>query len=189
MVCRKSRVTPLKPVTVPRLELQAAVTSFKVSQWLHQELDLEDVQEFFWSDSKVALGYIGNETQRFHIFVANRVQLIQEATSAEQWGYVDSKANPPDDASRGLSPPEFLSSRWVLGHEFLWKDESQWPSNCEPKDQVFTQLSHHDPEVKKGIALATTSKGTENMLEERLLSSSPTGTGRKELSHYASCTS
>lgn len=117
------------------------VTSVKVSQWLHQELDLEDAQEFFWSNSKVVLGYIGNETRRFHIFVANRVQLIQEATSAEQWGYVDSKANPADDASRGLSPSEFLSSRWVLGPEFLWKDESQWPSNVEPKDQVFTQRS------------------------------------------------
>ncbi|XP_068726147.1 uncharacterized protein [Montipora capricornis] len=52
-VAGKSRVTPLKPVTIPRLELQAAVTSVKVSRQISQELSLKDVPEFYWSDSKV----------------------------------------------------------------------------------------------------------------------------------------
>ena len=54
-VAGKSRVTPLKPVTIPRLELHAAVTSVKISHQIRQELGLDDVQEFFWSDSKVFL--------------------------------------------------------------------------------------------------------------------------------------
>lgn len=70
-VAGKSRVTPLKPVTIPRLELQAAVTSVKVGLQLRRELSLIDVHEFFWSDSKVVLGYIANESRRFHVFVAN----------------------------------------------------------------------------------------------------------------------
>lgn len=83
-VMGKSRVTPLKPVTIPRLELQATVTSVKVSQQLHWELDLSDTQEVFWSDSKVVLGYVANESRRFHVFLANHVQVIQDATSIEQ---------------------------------------------------------------------------------------------------------
>lgn len=75
----KARVTPLKVVTIPRLELQAAVVSTKVSCILKQELDYKDIAEHFWTDSKVVLGYISNETKRFHAFIANRVQRIRES--------------------------------------------------------------------------------------------------------------
>ncbi|XP_028413668.1 uncharacterized protein LOC114536524 [Dendronephthya gigantea] len=59
-VLGKSRVTPLKVVTVPRLELTAAVVSVKVSEQLHRELDMMITKEFFSTDSQVVLGYIGN---------------------------------------------------------------------------------------------------------------------------------
>ena len=76
----KSRVTPLKVVSVPRLELTAAVLSVKICQQLKQELNIEEdiseVEEFFWTDSQVGLNYISNETKRFKVFVANRVQMI-----------------------------------------------------------------------------------------------------------------
>ena len=60
LVMAKSRLTPLKPVTVPRLELKFTVVSMKVSSFLQKELSYEDINEFFWTDSKVALGYISN---------------------------------------------------------------------------------------------------------------------------------
>jgi hypothetical protein len=64
-VLGKSRVTPLKAVTVPRLELTAAVVSVKVSEQLRRESDMLITREFFWTDSQVVLGYIGNEVRRF----------------------------------------------------------------------------------------------------------------------------
>jgi len=79
-VIGKARVTPLKPITVPCLELTAAVVSVKTSEQLQRELEYEEVRDVFWTDSKVVLGYIANET-RFHIFVANRVLQIQDRTS------------------------------------------------------------------------------------------------------------
>ena len=109
-VMGKSRVAPLKPVTIPRLELTAAVCSVRISQQLQRELEYTIDQEYFWTDSKVVLGYIANESRRFHVFVANRVQEIQENTSVDQWKYVESKQNPADEASRGLKTQELLNS-------------------------------------------------------------------------------
>ena len=71
LMMAKSRVTLLKPVTVPRLELTTAVVSTKISSFLQKELGYEDTSEFFWTYRKVVLGYISNEARRFHTFVAN----------------------------------------------------------------------------------------------------------------------
>ena len=94
-VMAKSRVTPLRPVTVPRLELTAAVVSTKISAFLQKELKYGCVPEYFWTDSKVVLRYIYNEARRFHTFVANRVQAIRDHTSPDQWHYVDNKSRQP----------------------------------------------------------------------------------------------
>ena len=169
-VMGKSRVTLLKPVTIPRLELQAAVTSVKVSQQLHRELDLSDTQDVFLSDSKVVLGYIANESRRFHVFVANRVQVIQDTTSIEQWKYVDTKLNPADHASRGLGAVDFLNSSWTNGPDFLWKDESRWSSSNQKDVQETNQLSDHDPEVKRATALVSSAVQMKMCLEDRLRS-------------------
>ena len=80
LVIAKSRVTPLKPVTVPRLELTAAVVSTKISAFLQKELKYGCVPACFWTESKVVLGYISIEARRFHTFVANRVQGIRDHT-------------------------------------------------------------------------------------------------------------
>ena len=78
-VIGKARVTPLKKITVPRLELTAAVVSVRVSEQLKKELDVDITKEVFWTDSKVVLGYIANEVRRFHVFVKykkSRLQII-----------------------------------------------------------------------------------------------------------------
>jgi len=133
-VIGKARVTPLKPITVPRLELTAAVVSVKTSEQLQRELEYEEVRDVFWTDSKVVLGYIANET-RFHIFVANWLQQIQDRTSPNQWHYVDTKLNPADHASRGLSAQGLLKSNWIIGPTFLLKEESQWHTPCRARNK------------------------------------------------------
>ena len=135
-------------VTIPRLELTAAVVSVRVSEMLRQELQYEGVQEIFWADSKVVLGYIKNDPKRFHVFVANRVQQIRDQTSPSQWRHVETKSNPADDASRGITAKELVEgSRWISGPKFLWKPEGLWPQ--PPEDQDLFNLQAEDPEVKK----------------------------------------
>ena len=159
LVMAKSRVTPLKPVTVPRLELTAAVVSMQVSSFLQKELRYEDINEFFWTDSKVVLGYISNESRHFHTFVANQVQEIRDHASPDQWRYVDTKENPADDASRGLGANKLIrSNRWWNGPNFLWQPLPDQP-NFDP------QLSPDDPEVRKITALTTKSSEHPTLLD------------------------
>ena len=82
LVFSKSRVSPLKPITVPRLELTAAVLATRCSVMLEKEFKFSDsVKHFFYTDSTVVLGYISNSTRRYQVFVANRVGIIQSLTS------------------------------------------------------------------------------------------------------------
>ena len=149
LVLAKARVTPLKPITIPRLELTAAVVSAKVSKFLDKELDYEDLQHYFWTDSKIVLGYIHNEARRFHIFVANRVQQIHDMTDVSNWRYVPTDRNPADVASRGADVDELQgSTSWWNGPRFLSSGKL-----LEQSD-IFLDLSKSDPEVKHTVVHA-----------------------------------
>ena len=94
LLMAKSRVPPTKFVSISRLELTGAALSIKVSTMLRRELTIHPtIKEYFRTDSEVVLGYINNNAKCFKIFVANRVQLIQENSNVNQWMYVDSRSN------------------------------------------------------------------------------------------------
>ena len=97
-VVGKTRVAPLKHKTIPRLELAAATTSARMSEFVGNELEYPENKEFFWTDSRVILGCISNEAKRFHVYVANRVQQIRDLTDPNSWFYVETKSNLADEA-------------------------------------------------------------------------------------------
>lgn len=147
LVMAKSRVAPLKPITIPRLELTAALVSAKIGDFLQKELEYDEMKIFYWTDSKVVLGYIANDARRFHVFVSNRVQQIRDLTSPSQWRYVDTKSNPADFASRGMSAEDIISrTEWWNGPKYLWE-----PIDYDQGyiDDDTAALSHDDPETKK----------------------------------------
>lgn len=150
LVCGKSRVVPLKPVTIPRLELTAAVLSTSVSSKIEKELGFDNVVEVFWTDSKVVLGYLNNVSRRFHVFVANRVQRIHEKSLPSQWHYVESAQNPADIASRGITAKEMSKgSMYLQGPDFL--KQQILPSAVSESFVV----RENDPEVKTCNAVQT----------------------------------
>ena len=137
-VMGKSRVAPLKMMT-------AALVSVRISSFLQEELEYENVKEIFWSDSTVVLGFIANESRRFQVFVANRVQQIRNHTDPSQWFHVKSEDNPADEASRGMSADEFLQdSKWISGPRFLWESDI---SNYQ--EVPTTKVQSQDPELRK----------------------------------------
>ena len=72
----KCRVTPLKYISIPRLELVAATLSVKISVMLRKELQFPDLEDMYLTDSEAVLGFITNQSKRFKIFVANTVEMI-----------------------------------------------------------------------------------------------------------------
>ena len=141
LVMGKSRVSPMKPTTVPRLELTAATVAAKIAALLREELNLGEIETFYWVDNKIIIGYIYNKTRRYKIFVANRTNMIEEYTGSKNWRYVETKENPADFASRGISPKDKEKmERWLHGPQFLRAAEEDWrvklPEIKELKDDV-----------------------------------------------------
>ncbi|XP_013419027.1 uncharacterized protein LOC106179805 [Lingula anatina] len=129
LLMAKSRLAPIKKVTIPRLELMAATLSVKLNHVILKHIDFRVSESVFWTDSATVLRYITNEGNRYKTFVANRVAVIREGSQPNQWHYVDSKSNPADDVSRGQTADQLLhNKRWKEGPSFLRKNEEQWPS-------------------------------------------------------------
>ncbi|XP_046557263.1 uncharacterized protein LOC124266512 [Haliotis rubra] len=123
----KSRLTPVKPVSIPRLELTAATVAVQIAQLMLKELDTDIDSVTYFTDSTTVLHYINSEKKRYPVFVANRVRLIRDYSGPKDWKYVESDENPADIASRGASTAQLLAqSDWFEGPQFLWRSESEW---------------------------------------------------------------
>nr|CAH8874594.1 unnamed protein product [Trichobilharzia regenti] len=127
LVMGKSRVAPLKTVSIPRLELNAALLAAQLFTTVCKELDYPKHPVTFWTDSMSVIYYIRNESARYACFVANRVSQIRELTTVEQWRYVPSGKNPADLASRGVIDMNVVKNKWWKGPEFLLRADSMWP--------------------------------------------------------------
>ena len=96
----KASVTPEKTVSIPRMELAAATLSVKTGDILKDKLEYGNIEDYYWTDSMVVLGFISNESSGFHVYVANRVQLIHDHITPAQWHYVESTSNTADEGSK-----------------------------------------------------------------------------------------
>ena len=166
-VLAKARLAPMKPVTIPRLELTAAATATRISNMILSKIDLPIDDVVFWTDSTCVLGYISNHEKRFKTFVANKIALINETTHPSQWRFVNTQLNVADDASRGLSANDLtMNTRWKKGPDFLWKTEDNWPQTPVTKMTV----DDSDPEIKKEAkSFTVSSTDTKVLMMERVI--------------------
>ncbi|XP_062701742.1 uncharacterized protein LOC134285262 [Aedes albopictus] len=129
LVAAKTRVAPLKYLTIPRLELQAALIGARLAHFIVQGLDLTISRCVFWSDSRNALSWIRADHRRYSQFVAARVSEILDLTNVADWKWVPTKWNVADEGTKWQRRPSLTAeSRWYKGPEFLWQREEEWPS-------------------------------------------------------------
>ncbi|XP_045541464.1 uncharacterized protein LOC123722956 [Papilio machaon] len=143
LVTARTRVAPVeKEVSIPRLELCAALLAAQLISEVSQVLKVSKENLYAWSDSTVVLAWLRGEPSRWTTFVSNRVSEILTMMGRDQWNHVGTRFNPADCASRGL-PAEDLKENmlWWHGPEWL-KDED----NIEfPVQKVFTTEEEQRP--------------------------------------------
>ncbi|XP_043469600.1 uncharacterized protein LOC122503207 [Leptopilina heterotoma] len=103
LVCAKTKVAPLKKITIPRLELTAAQLLTRLMVYTQRTLDLSHASVYMWTDSQVTLNWIQSYPSRWKDYVRHRVSFIQEQLPYAHWRFIKGKENPADCASRGLS--------------------------------------------------------------------------------------
>ncbi|CAG7725899.1 unnamed protein product, partial [Allacma fusca] len=120
LVASKSRVAPIKELTIPKLELQACKLLVDLMARIANNLKIPHHLTFAFSDSTVALCWLSKPPDVWKTFVSNRVKDVTKVIPFQQWAYVKSAENPADDATRGLEVPDFIkNSRWFDGPDFL----------------------------------------------------------------------
>lgn len=148
LLCAKSRIAPLKGLTLPRLELCAAVLGAELTAKVQKELHYENNRTCYWSDSEIVLHWINTPASSLRSFVANRTARIQQLTREDQWRHVSSKDNPADLISRGLSPDKLMKNNlWFYGPIFLHGKESHWPKKFSKETQAATDLEFKQKSV------------------------------------------
>lgn len=142
LLIAKSRVTPLKLVTIPRLELCAAALLSGLFTKVVNAMKLEQVQMYGWTDSQIVLAWLKSPSpDRWKAFVRNKVVEICNVVDKEKWNYVNTKENPADIISRGCSSADLTSSKlWWNGPEWLpsWvpsTDDTEFETVEEKKEK------------------------------------------------------
>lgn len=157
MLKARSRVAPIKPTTINRLELCAATLMAELyHSMLPVTAPLNVKKCTFYTDSMCTLKWINTPPHRLKVFESNRVAFILENTNQCDWKHVCSELNVADPGSRGLSPAEFLqmSKSWFYGPSFLKLPSEQWPdtplteeSEVEVQSAMLTQNSSSVPSL------------------------------------------
>ncbi|XP_050062971.1 uncharacterized protein LOC126552323 [Aphis gossypii] len=163
LIVSKSRVAPLKPTTIPRLELSGALLLAELVHNVVLELAkvnviINSTNIMLRSDSTIVLSWI-NTSKPLQVFVANRVAQIIDLTSPIQWMHVPTNSNPADIITRGIDVQSLSTHQlWWNGPSWLSQDRKFWPECPLLTDEV--------PETRQVKLILSTVLPTTTLLDE-----------------------
>ena len=109
-IMSKTRLALIKTLTIPQLELQAAVIAVRLKSKILTEVEVEDI--YLWSESEIVLHYIRNTHRRFSIYVSHRVAEIVSTSDVKEWHHVPGSMNVAEDCTRGLEMCDLTRECW-----------------------------------------------------------------------------
>ena len=153
-IAAKSRVAPLKELTIPRLELQAALLASRLCKAIEQEIRTELQESILFTESAIVLAWIKNNGKRLKPFVAKSRWRESKQREPVQRKHIPNEQNPADDVSRGSSVPD-LSGRRLSGPEFLKRPINEWPRE-DKKTNLAEVPVERESIKKKTVGIVTT---------------------------------
>ncbi|XP_033229678.1 uncharacterized protein LOC117181223 [Belonocnema kinseyi] len=130
LLTAKTRVAPILPVTIHRLELRGAQLLAKTLHFLILTMGFESIPLYCHTDASIVLAWLTKHPSTWRTFVSNRMAHIHELVPNAKWRYVPTKDNPADCASRGLFPEELEDNPlWWHGPQWLTKHSASWPES------------------------------------------------------------
>lgn len=121
LVMSKSIVSPLKSLSIPRLELQAAVLGTRLSKFVLESSSSSVVfiNQFYWTDSETVIKWLTSDTKKYTQFVSCRVREILENSRKSQWNWISGKLNVADMGTKLRLFDKEAIDRWLQGPKFL----------------------------------------------------------------------
>ena len=114
----KTRVKPLRVITLPRMELQAALLGATLYDSIRHQFD--SCKAYFYTDSEIVWKWIRSESSNYKVFVGNRISEIQNLTDVNNWLWTPGVQNPADLPSRAKWPLDENDERlWKYGPPYL----------------------------------------------------------------------
>jgi len=134
LICSKARLAPINRITLPRLELLAALVATRLLRYLCQATDCDIYKAILWSDSAITLAWIRGDPNKWKTFVCNRVTEMVECTPPFQWRHCPGSDNPADFLSRSLHAHDLSTSKtWWNAPVWLRDGPDNWPQDIHPE--------------------------------------------------------
>ncbi|XP_036322198.1 uncharacterized protein LOC118736217 [Rhagoletis pomonella] len=148
-VSSRTKVAPLRPISIPRMELLAAVLGSRLATEITKGHDFKIHKAYFYTDSRTVLTWLKSDPRKYKQFVMFRVAEIQEHTNVTEWSYIPSKLNVADAATKWKSTTEFSpTSTWFAGPEFLHSPRVKWPKYNYDIDMEHFKDADLNPHVE-----------------------------------------
>jgi len=147
IVASKSRASPMKEPTIPRLELLGAVLLSRLTATVFEAIPNSRI--IYWTDSTTVMYWI-NLSKPYKQYISNQVKEIQWLTNKDSWRNCPGLLNPEDMPSRGLSGVDLAKCTvWWTGPKFLKLDEKEWPLSvdCESNGDIKSELMKQSTEM------------------------------------------
>lgn len=165
LVTSKGKLTALKAISTPRLELNAARMGAELADKVAKILQREKSQIYYWTDSEIVLCWLTKFPADLQTYVGNRVNIIQELSDVKAWAHVRSADNPADRVSRGMSAEKLITcDLWWKGPGFLAKTEDLWPkwvkgSLAKDEQEIADSEQRKKPAMMQPVVSLLTSRG------------------------------